>query len=297
MIDIATAKAIPIEDVAMQLGLEVKAQKLRCISTGHQDASPSMSLDRRLNRFKCFGCGLAGDALDLVQIVMGFDLADAYNWLMGDPKLSSAAPIPQRDYRRVPRLGNVQALAAFYDLCAAGGDYLAAKGLSASRFGVREVTQAAHNLIPTFPVGGLFIPYFQHGVITYGRWRNQTSWGPKSLALAGVDVILYNQDSLAGLDGHKPLYLAEGETDTMSLATRGHVAIGFPGATQYQLIERLASWTRALGDKIPEVVLAFDDDDAGHRLNAKVREALTDLPVSDFDLMGQNDVNDWHQLH
>lgn len=297
MIDILAAKEVPIEQVALRLGHEVKQHKIRCISKTHRDFSPSLSFDTRLNRFKCFACDLSGDVLDLVQITLGLDLKDAYEWLTGDAKLANITPVPIREYRRVPRLGKVGQLQAFWEACDNSGDWLAYKGLNAGRFGVRQVTQAAHNLIPQFPVGGLFIPYYQHGVITYGRWRSTTPGnGPKSLALPGIDVILYNQDALSGLDGHKRLYLTEGETDTMSLATLGHIAVGFPGASQFQLIPRIQGWLEALKGKIPSLVLAFDDDESGHKLDAKCREAFIDsgLLIYTLNLKGYNDVNEWY---
>lgn len=294
MIDILTAKSVPIEEVALRLGHDVVRHKIRCIGQNHRDSSPSLSFDTARNRFKCFGCDLSGDVLDLVQITLSLPLVEAYDWLMGDTTLPNLTPIPIRDYRRLPRLGNTAYLQQFWENCDPYGDWLAYKGLNAGRFGVRRVTQAAHNLIPVFPVGGLFIPYYQHGTITYGRWRNTSRLGPKSLALKDADVILYNQDALGALNGTKPLWLSEGETDTMSLSTLGHVAIGFPGATQYQLITRLTSWIAVLQDKIPKIILAFDDDQAGHKLNEKVRQAITGIPIEDFDHKGYNDVNDWY---
>lgn len=296
MVDILTSKSIPIEQVALRLGHEVDGRhKMRCISRTHRDATPSLSFDTRTNRFKCFACDLSGDVLDLVQITMGFDLRTAYDWLMSDMQLAAATPVPIHDNLRVARPGDARRLTKFWAACDNSGDWLAHKGLPAGRFGVRRVTQAAHNLIPEFPVGGLFIPYYQHGDITYGRWRNLGTSGSRFLGLPGADVILYNQDALSGLDGVKPLYLAEGESDTMSLTLMGHVAVGFPGATQFQLLARLEQWVGQLGPKIPSIVTAFDSDPAGDRLAAKVAELGLPVPITTYDLKGFNDVNDYYQ--
>jgi DNA primase len=294
LIDIVASKAIPIEDVALRLGLDVRHHKIRCISKDHRDNRPSLSLGGQHNRFKCWSCGLSGDPLDLISIVLGIPMREAYDWLMGDTSLPAAMPIPIRDWQRVPRLGNQRLLADIWATCSPDGDWLAHKGLNAGRFGVRLMTEEAHNLLPEFPAGGLFIPYYQHGKITSARWRNLSPLGPKHLSLPGIDPILYNQDSLATLTG-QPLWLTEGETDTMSAATLGHAAIGFPGATQYQLVERIQDWLPRLA--VPKLILAFDNDAAGQRLDLKVRQKLADWPgqIETFDLEGHKDVNEWYQ--
>jgi len=296
--DILSAKSTAIDEVARRLGIEVSPhRKARCISATHKDDSPSMSFDLRTNRFKCFGCGLSGDVIDLVQIVIGRPFADAINWLQGDNGLATIAPIPARQYLRTPRLANTVQLESFYEMCANGRNWLDHKGLDADTFGVRLVTERAHNLIPEFPAGGLFVPYFQHGQLTYGRWRNQNKSGARFLGLPNVDTVVYNQDAISNLDGKRPLYICEGETDTMSLATINRLAIGLPGATQYQLLTYIREWVEALGDKIPSIILASDNDAAGNSLTEKIREVLKDYPgkITNMDLGEHNDVNEWYQ--
>ncbi len=290
---ITAAKEIDITLVAQRLGLDEPVRgKIRCISKHHRDTNPSMLVGGKLNRFKCFGCDLEGSVIDLVQIRMGLDFREAMDWLLSDSVLPASLPVPisPRLYR--PATAPLQ---DFWELCDDTGDWLAPKGLNAGRFGIRAVTEAASALIPTFKPGGLFIPYYQHGRITYARWRNLEHWGPRFLGLPDTDVIFYNQDALAGLDGSVPLYLAEGETDTMSLTELGHVAVGFPGATQFQLLGILAGWVAALGDKIPAIVTAFDADTAGDKLHDKILSLDLPVPISRFDLQGEKDVNDLYK--
>lgn len=295
MIDIIASKAVPIKDVAMRLGLDVKGHRTRCVSRDHRDDNPSLSFDRRLNRFKCFGCELSGDVLDLVQIVMGMPLEEANAWLMGDTVLITRTPVPI-EARGVRYRYSVALLTAFWRACDTSGDWLAVKGLDSGKFGVRKVTPEANRLIPQFPVGGLFIPYYQGGVITSARWRSTSKTGLRALSLPGQDVILYGQDSLKKLDGVRPLYLCEGETDTMSMLSRGAAALGFPGATQYRLIERIVGWLELLGDQVPQIILAFDNDEAGQRLDAKCREAFKGWKgsIKTLNLGEYKDVNDWY---
>jgi DNA primase len=63
---------IPIEQVAAEYGAFKLAgpNRLlgRCIAPDHEDRTPSMTIFTDTQRFKCFGCGLAGDLVDLEEI-------------------------------------------------------------------------------------------------------------------------------------------------------------------------------------------------------------------------------------
>lgn len=297
MIDILAAKVVPIDQVAMRLGLDVSKKTIHCLNPNHPDRHPSMGIWVAANKFSCQSCGATYDAVDIVQIVLGVDWHDAYEWVTGDQALKSLTPIriePKPNmFTKAPNL--TKFLTNYHAMLDQSGDWLAHKGINAGKYGIRKVTWQAEKYIPQWKQHGLFIPYYQNGHITTGRWRNMTTNGDRYYSMPGAQVRLYNQDALAHLDGAKELYLAEGETDTLSLATLGHVALGFPGASNFGLINlQLKPWLASLTGRVPGLVLAFDDDDAGRRLNQKVREALPDIPTRDFDLHGHNDVNDWY---
>ena len=40
----------------------------RCVASDHEDRTPSMTVFTDSQRFKCFGCGLSGDIIDLEEI-------------------------------------------------------------------------------------------------------------------------------------------------------------------------------------------------------------------------------------
>jgi DNA primase len=65
-------KTIPIERVAAEYG-EFKLQgpgRLlgRCVAPEHTDRTPSMTVYPESGRWKCYGCGLGGDVVDLEEI-------------------------------------------------------------------------------------------------------------------------------------------------------------------------------------------------------------------------------------
>jgi DNA primase len=68
----AVKQAVHIEQVAAEYGTFKLAgpNRLlgRCVAPDHTDKTPSMTVFTDSQRFKCFGCGLAGDVIDLEEI-------------------------------------------------------------------------------------------------------------------------------------------------------------------------------------------------------------------------------------
>lgn len=307
MIDILAAKVVPIEDVAMQLGLDVKRGAITCLNPEHPDRHPSMRVWKERNKFKCHACDASYDVIDIVQIVLGLEWHEAYNWVTGDQTFRSLTPVkieqPDKEDQRFKKPPIPYSFfESYHAILDSSEDWLAHKGINAGKYGIRKIVAEAVQYIPVFKSHGLFIPYYQNSHITYGRWRNMTQKGDRYYAMPGMELRLYNQDVLAKLDGKKPLYLTEGETDTLSFDEMGRIALGFPGATAFRLIPmQLIPWLRSLGALVPEIILAFDNDSAGQKLDARVRSSLIEanitLPISTFDLGKYNDVNDWYLDH
>ena len=68
----AVKDAVPIEQVAAEYG-EFKLQGAgrllgHCVAPDHEDRTPSMTIYTERRKFKCFGCGLHGDVVDLERI-------------------------------------------------------------------------------------------------------------------------------------------------------------------------------------------------------------------------------------
>lgn len=64
--------SVPIEQVAAHYGefrLLGNGRLLgRCVAPDHEDKTPSMTVFTSEGRFKCYGCGLFGDAVDLERV-------------------------------------------------------------------------------------------------------------------------------------------------------------------------------------------------------------------------------------
>ena len=73
-------QAIRIDDLARQLGLEVRGKQARCFNGASHKANDkhfSLGLDLKTNRFKCFACGVSGSVIDLYKEVKGVELSEA----------------------------------------------------------------------------------------------------------------------------------------------------------------------------------------------------------------------------
>jgi len=78
--DLSDIRAISILDVAAALGIEIRNRKAMCIA-GHDERTPSLVFYPLENRWHCFGCGMHGDAIDLVQETMECGFKEAVSWL------------------------------------------------------------------------------------------------------------------------------------------------------------------------------------------------------------------------
>jgi len=85
MINTQPLKELDIKDVWQALGYELRGghSNARCFGTAHKhgDRNPSMGLDIKTNRFKCFACGIQGDSIELVMQARGLDFKEATEWL------------------------------------------------------------------------------------------------------------------------------------------------------------------------------------------------------------------------
>jgi DNA primase len=114
----------------------------------------------------------------------------------------------------------------------------------------------------------LLIPYWVDGEVVALQarnlnWRNKQVDGPKELTLSPVTVP-FNTDVL--LRFQEMIYICEGAIDTLSLLELGFAAVGVPGAKSFR-----AEWCELFAD-VEEVILALDNDEAGHEGAAVIAE-------------------------
>src|SRR5579859_8132685 len=75
---------VPIKEVVQILGLHVKGRRIRCWRPGHRnhDANPSIGIDVRRNKVKCFVCDSKQlSPIDLVTLRLGLTPVEATEWI------------------------------------------------------------------------------------------------------------------------------------------------------------------------------------------------------------------------
>lgn len=74
---------VPITQAAARYGLELNRQG-KALCPFHGEKTPSFSVSDRLGRYHCFGCGAAGDVIDLTARLLGCTPMEAVRQLNRD---------------------------------------------------------------------------------------------------------------------------------------------------------------------------------------------------------------------
>lgn len=242
---ITLIRAIPIEDLASRLGLDVRHHKALC--PFHNDHHASLSLNVRKNTYRCFVCDAHGDTIDLVRHLLHKDFQQACLYLSD----GSIEPIPAHPTHsthsphETRHTFDASRYAPFFDrpyLSPAAKAFL----FDQRRLDPRVIRwcrltswrdrQGTHWLqIPYYDPDGRLI-----GIQNRNLDYHPTTLNPEPLTVnheprfkfpAGSHCSIYNLPILNRLKENEPLYIAEGASDCWALLSAGHKAIAIPSAT------------------------------------------------------------------
>ena len=300
---------IKITDLAESLGIRHTNGKALCI--WHQEKSPSLSFDDEKGIYKCFGCGESGDAITLYQKVKDVDFKTACEELGGiETKPSSQTAVREPENRPDPELYE---LALVYWLEQGRGEevekYLENRGIdriTADQFslaGIKDLEATKEYLLTfgkerlaragligkqgfIFKNHPIIIPIFEKGVVVALRGRSLENVKLKYLQPSGIPLPIFNADKDA-----EEVYLTEGEFDAITLCKLGKVAFGICGSNGFK-----ESFLVHFNSR--DVILAFDNDDAGKKATKEIGEKLKVVAnsVRSIELPeGVKDVNECYQ--
>lgn len=261
----------------------VGSRKVACPNPEHKDDTPSFNLwspdDKGLfTKFGCYGCGIKGDAIDVIKQHYGVDFHEALRIAEQDliPKYESSDYNPKQYYSSSMSPEDIEE--AYEELVSSGfGDvpyisFLANRGiLPVLSFGREQWAWMGHSSISAVS----FPHYNTDGKLTGVKFRDSAHtdrrWGIRGSRYPH----LYGawRDS-----GHQNLILCEGETDTVfaswQLRDRQCDVLGLPtGATQHPTTEYLEQVRNRT------VWLAFDGDKAGRDATKIWMDLLPDAKV------------------
>ena len=270
-------RAMPIEEVAAKLGIEVGRQH-KALCPFHQDRHPSLHLDIKRNRFKCFSCGASGNVIDLVMRYMNVSFKEAVEWMTNGSVQFEAKP-QQTSYDKEKKMDvsvdtdylntlirnpviNSEAAHFLYDERKIDPRVVRWCGISSIseptpcwRFG-KTFYDAPSLLIPYRDVDGQLIS-------VQGRYLGNED-KPRFRFPRGSHVGMYNKPVIRRLKPGDELWIAEGPSDCLALLSAAHKAVAIPSAT---------SLTKAdislLREGLPEGVSLHmypDNDEPGMKL-------------------------------
>ena len=229
---ITLLRAIPIEDLASRLGLDVRHHKALC--PFHNDHHASLSFNVRKNTYRCFVCDAHGDTIDLVRHLLNKDFQQACLYL------SDGSCEPQHSTPLSPGRGAGERLpfdASKYErfferpwLSAAARHFL----FDQRRLDPRVIRWCRlTSWRDRNGIHWLQIPYYDpNGRLIGIQNRNLMPGGePRFKFPKGAQCGIYNLPVLNRLKEGEVLYIAEGASDCWALLSAGHKAIAIPSAT------------------------------------------------------------------
>ena len=223
-------RAIPIEDLASRLGLDVTHHKALC--PFHNDHHASLSFNVRRNTYRCFVCDAHGDTIDLVRHLLNKDFQQACLYLSD----GSIEPIPAHSTHSPHETQSPfdpSRYEKYFDR-----PYISPEArhflFDQRRLDPRVIRWCRlTSWRDRQGIHWLQIPYFDpDGNLIGIQNRNLTPGGePRFKFPKGSQCGIYNLPVLNRLKEGEVLYIAEGCSDCWALLSAGHKAIAIPSAT------------------------------------------------------------------
>lgn len=281
-----------IEDFLHGQGLPLD-RHFCCLNPAHDDTHPSMKYDPRRQAVHCFSCGADFDLFELLRIEYGVqsfseqkELAQSL-YVLGirngqKAKGSSrkkepgkkSIPIGQQDIHADPKVAQYLAACA---VRAEETEYFAKRGLS-------------KKTVKAFGLG--FDPNYSKG--TGGsRWHaaiiptaggSYTARNVSPEADASQRIRKTGESAFLGsesLHGNDPVFVVEGEFDALSLYEVGAKAVSLGSCAN---VPRFLQALQSKAPSCPALLLALDDDEAGHKAQAQLLTGLQERGIKAFEV-------------
>ncbi len=300
---ITLLRAIPIEDLASRLGLDVRHHKALC--PFHNDHHASLSFNVRKNTYRCFVCDAHGDTIDLVHHILHKDFKEACQWLSGSdqwsvasgqmlaqpseervfdaskyerffsrPYLSPAAKAFLFDQRRLdPRVIRWCRLTSWRDRQGTHWLQIPYYDPDGHLIGIQNRNLDYH---PTTPDANSHFSTPNDSQFSTVNSQLSIPSQPRFRFPKGAQCTIYNLPVLNRLKEGEVLYIAEGCSDCWALLSAGHKAIAIPSATLLSQKDKdqLITLNSTL---LTQFHMYPDRDLPGERLFLQLKELLPNL--------------------
>ena len=273
--EIQKLQALPIEEVASALGLQVSHHKALC--PFHADKHPSLTFHRGRNRYRCFVCDAHGGTIDLVMRYLNKPFLEACKWLSEEHSIPvipaaepvevhSAKPFDASHYERFfarPWLSNEARTFLFNER------HLDPRVIRWCRLTSWRDKQGTPWLQTPY--------YSREGKLIGIQNRNLVKGGsPRFRFPQGASCSIYNLPVLNMLRPGEMLFITEGCSDCWAMLSAGHKAIAIPSATL--LTKKDKDLLLSLSSSLALTFHMFPDrDEPGERLFLQLQKVLPSL--------------------
>lgn len=281
---------LPIEGVAERLGFQVTRHK--CLCPFHDDHHASMSFSIKRNTYRCFVCGASGGPIDFVMKYLRKDFIDACRWLADEHNVILTEYKPKDD--KPPKPFDANRYERFFERPWLNDE--ARKFLFEERMLDGRVVRWCRltSWKDKLGVPWLQIPYYDcEGKLIGIQNRNLIKGAtPRFRFPSGSQCHLYNLPVLNLLKPGETLYICEGASDTWSMLSSGHKAIGVPSATL--LNRKNIDLLLSLSSSLSLALHMWPDNDApGAKLAEMLKEELPNLIIHHL----PNDCKDYSEYY
>ena len=245
-----------IADVVESFGVQLN-NKDKGLCPFHKEKTPSFSVDRKSNIFKCFGCGETGDAIAFVSKIKNIEplnaakcLADMYRIDLGDCQNR----VSIKDYLK----------ACIRDVDKT--DYFAKRGIAAA-------TVKKYCLGYDLKRNAIVLPYSSE--LRYYQTRSiiDKKFYKPTTEEAGAEP-LFNRNALWGAS-KEPVFIVESPLCALSVMQCGSPAVSLCGVGGTNKL------VKEVKDKKPNapLVLCLDNDEPGKKASKSLADELAKLKV------------------
>jgi len=266
---------VKIADVVQDYGVQLNYQG-QGLCPFHKEKTPSFSVKRDDNIFKCFGCGESGDAISFVAKIKGIEpieaareLAERYHIEIEEKKTGKPGTITEYLKRCIADIGKT--------------DYFEKRGLNKTT--IRKFClgyDAYHN--------SAVIPYSSK--LTYYQTRSigeKAFYKPKTED-AGAEPV-FNCNALK-LRTKEPIFVVESPICAMSVYQSGGNAIATCGTSGWKKVVDEVKKKKPLGG----FILCFDNDEPGRKASGSMYAELNALGVQVVEFNIAGDCKDPNEL-
>lgn len=271
--------------------IQLKPNKnILCINPAHNDSTPSMGYKADQNYLHCFSCGESYDIFAACEALEGIPkgqginrIKELYGYRQNTDKNSPKTQTPQPEAAKIEKPKQTYkdfsylVLNASESLCMC--DYHAERGITeevATRFKLGYIQDVKGMST------ALVIPMLRaDGTYSY-QLRNISKEEPlqhyKPKVEEAGEAELFNS---AAIKQNKPVAIVEGAIDALSVISAGMEAIALNGAQNIGKLYDLAQRNKA---KLPPIILALDNDEAGRTAQSKLKEMLDKAQIATYSI-------------